>query len=243
METGAITWLGHATFRLETPSGETILVDPWLADNPSCPSAQHEQRGIDAILLTHGHEDHVGGLLATLDLNPQATVVAVLEAAIHLFPQGLSESSTQAMNLGGTVEIGGSSVSMVEAKHTSSLKVGDGIVYAGVPVGYVVALADGRSIYFAGDTALFGDLTLIGELYRPNLAVLPIGGHFTMDGTHAARAARMLGCEYVIPCHYQTFPMLAQDASSLIAGLGGAAKPQILQLVPGVPVELPGRTR
>ena len=239
METARLKWLGHGTFRLTSLEGRSILVDPWLAGNPTCPEGEHVQEGLDAILITHGHDDHVADLLSTAAANPGAKVVAVLEAVWALAELGLPEESAVGMNLGGTVAVGGVSVSMVEAKHTTSLRVGDRIESAGVPVGYVVGLEDGRSVYFAGDTALFGDMTLIGELYRPQLAVLPIGGHFTMDGRHAARAARMLGCGYVVPCHYRTFPLLAQDADALIEGLGGASKPKVLELEPGREIELP----
>ena len=239
MDSARLKWLGHGTFRLTSPEGRSILVDPWLAGNPTCPEGERDQVGLDAILVTHGHDDHVADLVSTAAANPGAKVIAVLEAVWALAELGVPEESQIGMNLGGTVKVGGVSVSMVEAKHTTSLRVGDRIENAGIPVGFVVGLEDGRSIYFAGDTALFGDMTLIGELYRPQLAVLPIGGHFTMDGRHAARAARMLGCAYVVPCHYRTFPLLAQDAQALVDGLGGAAKPRVLELEPGREIELP----
>ena len=239
MDNARLKWLGHGTFRLTSSEGRSILVDPWLTGNPTCPQAEHVQEGLDAILLTHGHDDHVADLIPTAAANPGASVVMVLEAVWALSELGLPETSTVGMNLGGTVDLDGVSVSMVEAKHTTSLRVGDRFANAGIPVGFVVGLEDGRSVYFAGDTALFGDMTLIGELYRPHLAVLPIGGHFTMDGRHAARAARMLGCPYVVPCHYRTFPQLAQDASALTEGLGGAAKPKVLELEPGQEIEIP----
>lgn len=239
MDTARLKWLGHGTFRLTSPEGRSILIDPWLAGNPTCPRDEQVQEGLDAILITHGHDDHVADLVSTAAANPGAQVVAVLEAVWALSGLGLPAETAVGMNLGGTVAVGGVSVSMVEAKHTTSLRVGDRIENAGIPVGYVVGLEDGRSVYFAGDTALFGDMTLIGELYRPQLAVLPIGGHFTMDGRHAARAARMLGCSHVVPCHYRTFPQLAQDATVLTAGLGGAAKPKVLELEPGQEIELP----
>ncbi len=239
MDTARLKWLGHGTFRLTSSEGLSILIDPWLAGNPTCPQDEHVQEGLNAILLTHGHDDHVADLLATAAANPEAPVVAVLEAVWALGELGLPDSAAVGMNLGGTIKVGGVSVSMVEAKHTTSLRVGDRIVNAGIPVGYVVGLEDGRALYFAGDTALFGDMTLIGELYHPHLAVLPIGGHFTMDGRHAARAARMLGCGYVVPCHYRTFPLLAQDVSALRDGLGGASKPKVLELKAGREIEIP----
>ena len=240
MQAGTIKWLGHATFRVESLGGQSILIDPWLRGNPSCPASEESQSDLDIILLTHGHDDHVADLLETAAANPSATVITVLEAANLLVEHGLSADRTLGMNLGGEIAIDGVKVSMVEARHTSSLRLADRAEYAGVPVGYVVALEDERAIYFAGDTSLFGDMTLIGELYQPSIAVLPIGGHFTMGGSHAARAARMVGAQFIIPCHYQTFPMLAQDCSALKAGLGEAPHPTVIAPKSGVEFPIPG---
>lgn len=201
----AITWLGHSTFVLTTPGGKRIVTDPWLAANPRCPPALKHIDAADLILLSHGHFDHAGDI-EPVSRATGAPIVAVFELANWLERKGLK--NVQGMGIGGTVRIAGLEVSMVPAVHTSSVEENGSTVYLGAAAGFVVRMENGQSFYFAGDTALFGDMRLIGEVYAPDIAFLPIGDHFTMGPDAAARACRMLGVRQVVPMHYGTFPVL-----------------------------------
>jgi L-ascorbate metabolism protein UlaG (beta-lactamase superfamily) len=203
----AVTWLGHAAFRVDTPGGKRIYVDPWL-ENPKCPESERQPERVDLIALTHGHDDHVG---QTIDLAQRfdCPVIALIELRDWLTTQGLAEDDSLAPNKGGTVERDGIKVTLTDAKHSSSMFVNGSLVYLGEPAGLVLEVENGTKIYFAGDTCVFGDMALIARLYRPDVAVLPIGGHFTMDPRAAAVAVELLGVERAIPCHYGTFPLLA----------------------------------
>ncbi len=202
-----VTWLGHAAFRIDTPGGKRIYVDPWLG-NPKCPESEREPERVDLIALTHGHEDHVG---QTIDLAQRfgCPVVALVELRGWLTTQGLPEDPTEAPNKGGTVEKQGIKITLTDAKHSSSAFVNGTFVYLGEPAGLVIEVENGTKLYFAGDTCVFGDMALIGRIYEPDIAVLPIGGHFTMDPREAAVALELLGVGRCIPCHYGTFPLLA----------------------------------
>ncbi len=210
MANAVLTWLGHASFRLDTPGGKRVYVDPWLG-NPKCPEAEKEPERIDVIALTHGHSDHVG---ETVELAKRfgCPAIALLELRGWLAQQGLPEDMSEAPNKGGTVERAGVKFTLVNAFHSSSSNDGD---YLGEAAGIVVTLEDGRAIYFAGDTCVFGDMQLIGRIYSPELAVLPIGDHFTMGPREAAVALELLGVERCIPCHYGTFPLLTGTPEEL----------------------------
>jgi L-ascorbate metabolism protein UlaG (beta-lactamase superfamily) len=201
---GELTWLGHASFRLDTPGGKRVYVDPWLS-NPKCPESEKDPERVDLIALTHGHSDHVG---ETVELWQQfkPPVVAVVELRSWLAQQGVEENIAHGPNKGGTVDVDGVKITFTDAKHSSS---SDDLTYLGEPAGLVFTLEDGYVIYFAGDTNAFGDMQLIGRLYEPDLAVLPIGDHFTMGPREAALAIELLGVKKVVPCHYGTFPLLA----------------------------------
>ncbi|HXW04591.1 MAG TPA: metal-dependent hydrolase [Vicinamibacterales bacterium] len=200
----SITWLGHASFVITTPGGKAIATDPWLEGNPSCPPGTRIDKA-DVILLSHGHSDHSGDVVAT-GRATGAPVVAVFELGMWLRKKGLQNVID--MGVGGTVEVAGLHVTMTPAVHTSSV-IEDGTpVYLGAPAGFVVRLENGQKFYFAGDTALFGDMRLIGEVHAPDIAFLPIGDHYTMGPEDAARAARLLGVRQVVPMHYGTFPLL-----------------------------------
>jgi L-ascorbate metabolism protein UlaG (beta-lactamase superfamily) len=201
----AITWLGHATFVITTPGGKRIVTDPWLEGNPMCPPDRKRIDAADLILLSHGHSDHSGDIVS-VSRTTNAPILAVYELALWLERKGLH--NVQGMGIGGTISIAGLQVSMVPAVHTSSIVEGDTTVYLGAATGFVVRLENDQSIYFAGDTALFGDMLLIREMYAPDIAFLPIGDHFTMGPESAARACRMLGVRQVVPMHYGTFPVL-----------------------------------
>ena len=229
----SITWLGHATFLLRTPGGKRVLFDPWLAGNPSCPDALKKPPKVDLILASHGHGDHIGDLVAAAR-ESVAPVVASYEMCEWLSRKGIRNVAP--MNKGGTQTVAGLRVTMTDARHSSGFVEDDGrIVYMGEAAGYVVRLEDGRALYFAGDTSLFGDMRLIGEMYAPEIAFLPIGDRFTMDPEAAASACRMLGVRQVVPMHWGTFPLLTGTPAALRAALDPHI--DMLELKPGQTAE------
>jgi L-ascorbate metabolism protein UlaG (beta-lactamase superfamily) len=223
----AITWLGHSSFVVRTPGGRIILFDPWYTGNPSFPEGARPTHA-DLILVSHGHSDHISDA-AAIAKSTGATVVGIWEVTSWLGTKGVQ--NLEPMNKGGTISVKGLQITMTEAIHSSSVDDG-GIVYLGEPAGYVVKLENGQSIYFAGDTALFGDMKLVGELYKPDIAFLPIGDRFTMGPDTAAIAARWLGVKQVVPMHWGTFPLLTGTPAALKAHLAGTAI-QVLELKPG----------
>jgi len=226
---GTLTWLGHAAFRVDTPGGKRVYVDPFLSGNPKCPESEKEPERVDIIALTHGHGDHVGD---TLDLvkKHSCTIVAPVELAWWL--QGQEIENVHDPNKGGTVAVDGLKFTMTNAFHSSSNTEG---TYMGEPCGIVLTLEDGTKVYFAGDTCVFGDMQLIGRIYSPDVAVLPIGGHYTMDPNEAAVALELLGTKRCVPCHWGTFPLLAgtpQELKQL------APDVDVAEIEPGGSVEL-----
>jgi len=207
------TYLGHATIRCDLPGGEVLLIDPWVNHNPSCPDGLKDLGSLDAMLITHAHFDHMGDAVEIAERYEPQKVVASFEICQYLEGKGVRNCS--AMNLGGTQEVLGLQVSMVRADHSSGLIENGEILDGGVASGYVVRLPGGYTFYHAGDTALFSDMQLIAELYRPELAFLPIGDLFTMDPQQAARACRYLGVRRVIPIHWGTFPLLTGTPAQL----------------------------
>ncbi len=227
-----LTWLGHAAFRFRTADGTVTFVDPWLSGNPACPEAEHEPERVDAIYLTHGHFDHVGDTVA-LAKRHAPRLFAIHEISVWLEGQGLE--NVTGLNMGGTVAgPGGVSATFVPAVHSSGISGEAGIVDGGDPGGWVLAFDGGPTIYHAGDTMVFGDMALIGELWQPDIALLPIGGHYTMDPRQAAKAAKLLGVSTVVPMHYGTFPILAGTPEELRDAAGGAF--EVVVLTAGEPV-------
>lgn len=209
-----ITWLGHATVLVETPGGSTLLIDPFIAHNPKYPKGFELPAKIDYVLLTHGHGDHTSDA-APVAKKHGATVVAIYELADYIAKQGVEK--TIGMNIGGTVELGDVAATLVEAKHSAGAEDANGTHYVGVAGGFVLTLKDGPVLYHAGDTAVFGDMRLIAELYKPEIAMLPIGGHFTMGPREAALAVKFLGAKTILPLHFGTFPPLTGTPAQLAA--------------------------
>jgi L-ascorbate metabolism protein UlaG (beta-lactamase superfamily) len=231
MANGSLTWLGHAAFRLDTPGGKRIYVDPWLS-SPTCPDSEKSPERVDLIALTHGHSDHVGD---TVELwkRFKPPVVAPIELRGWLVSQGVDENPAHGPNKGGTVRVDGIAVTLTDANHSSTGPNGE---YLGEPAGLVIEVEDGKRVYFAGDTNVFASMELIGRIYGPNLAVLPIGDHYTMGPREAAVALELLGVERCVPCHYGTFPILVGTPDEL-RDLAPAGV-EILAPEPGGTVEL-----
>ncbi len=228
-----VTYVGHSTVLLTTELGKRVVFDPWFAGNPRCPATLEDPGKVDFILLTHGHNDHTASAVQ-LAKKYGAMLFATYELAMLMVREGVNEKQVQPMNKGGTVTISGSSalrLSLTNAFHSSSYDASDGkTYYAGEPCGIVLGLESGRTVYHAGDTALFRDMELIGELYHPELALLPIGDRFTMGPEQAAVAARFIKPRVVIPIHHGTFDLLTGTPSEFTSRLQGSEiRPVVLE--------------
>jgi L-ascorbate metabolism protein UlaG (beta-lactamase superfamily) len=231
-ERPTFTYLGHSTVRCDLPDGGVMLIDPFVRSNPRCPENLHDFERLDAILITHGHGDHMADAVALAKQHKPKKVVATYEICGWLAGQGVENCC--GMNLGGSQDVLGTKVTQVIAHHTSSIETASGMIYGGVATGFVVALPGGFTFYHAGDTALFSDMQLIAELYRPRLAFLPIGDLYTMDPRQAALACKFLEVREVIPIHWGTFPVLTGKPEHLrreLASLG--VNCEVVALEPG----------
>jgi L-ascorbate metabolism protein UlaG (beta-lactamase superfamily) len=227
-----LTWLGHASFRLESDNGKRIYVDPWLTGNPKAPEGELKPDRVDIIAVTHGHSDHVGDTVELSKSFPDAAIVCQVELKGWLGGKGANVGQLPGLNKGGSQEIDGIRFSLVNAFHSSSSNDGE---YLGEACGIVVRLENGTVVYFAGDTCVFGDMQLIRRIHQPDFAVLPVGDYFTMGPTEAAVALELLGNPACIPCHWGTFPLLSGTPELL---LKEAPQADIRHLQPGDTIEL-----
>ncbi|RKH70207.1 metal-dependent hydrolase [Corallococcus aberystwythensis] len=226
-----VTWWGHAAFVVKTPGGAVIAIDPWLT-NPKAPQGATWPEAVDAILVSHGHFDHVGETKA-LAQKTSAKVYGSFELVNLL---GLPEAQGMGANAGGTFTVKDATIHLVEAVHSSSYQADPKAPsqYAGAPLGFVIQIANGPTLYHSGDTGAFGSMALIAEQFKPTVALLPIGGHFTMDPAQAAVAAKLLKVKSVVPMHYGTFPALAGTPDALTTELKKTrATTKVLALEPG----------
>ncbi|HKE09792.1 MAG TPA: metal-dependent hydrolase [Candidatus Acidoferrum sp.] len=226
-----ITYFGHSTFGLTTRNGQFALIDPWVTTNPRCPENLKKLARLDAIFLTHGHTDHMGDMLA-LAGQFKPIVVATFETYLWLESKQTGAQCLPA-NKGGSQKVGDFEIAMTNAFHSNSIEDNGQRIYGGEAGGYVVKLPGGPTIYHAGDTCVFGDMKLIRELYKPDLACLPIGDIFTMGPKEAAHAIRLLGLKHVIPMHYATFPMLTGTPEALRKEAKGVRGLKVHALKPG----------
>ena len=225
----SFTWLGHSTFVFTSPGGKRILLEPWVASNPACPDSHKKAGHLDLILITHGHSDHAGDAVSIARATG-AHVIANYEVCLWLEAKGIQ--NTAPMGQGGTQLIGELAITMVNAVHGSSVVEDGRVIGLGQAAGFIIRFEDGVTVYFAGDTDVFGDMRLIAELYRPSIAFLPIGDRFTMGPLAAARAVELLAVRQVVPMHYGTFPFL----TGTVAEFRKLVEPkgvQVLELQPG----------
>ena len=227
----SITWLGHSTFLLQFPNGKRVVTDPWLG-NPNCPpqfAKPESLKPVDLILVSHGHSDHTGDVVG-LARATNAPVVCLFELGGYFVEKGLKD--VRDMGIGGTQTVGDFTITMTNAVHSGSIVDAGRILYLGGAAGFVVRVMGAPTIYFAGDTALFGDMKIIGEIYKPQIAFLPIGDHYTMGPDTAALAAEWLGVRQVVPMHWGTFPLLTGTPAMLREKLAGK-QIEVLELAPG----------
>ncbi len=212
-----ISWLGHGSFHIVTPEGRRLLIDAWVDTNPACPDEwkAKARESLDVIFLTHGHFDHVNDL-ATLAADTQAQIVCQFDLGPWLQSKGIAEDRIIGFNKGGTIEVVGVQATMTDARHSSTLYENGQIIPMGDPAGYVLRFSNGFTIYHTGDTSATYDMLIIGDLYQPDLTILPIGDYFTMDPRQAAYALKLIRSRYAIPEHFGTFPILRGTPEQLV---------------------------
>ncbi len=225
----SITWIGHGTVLYRSSKGKTVLADAWVDGNPAAPPAAKALPKIDLVLITHGHSDHVGDLVEIAKKH-SPDVVCIHEIAQFFGKKGVEK--LHGMNKGGTQVLQGIRVTMTHAIHSSTIADGDRLVPAGEAAGYVIEFENGTRVYHAGDTGVFSGMKLIGEIYRPTIAALPIGDLYTMSPLEASFAAKMLGVKAVVPIHHSTFPALTGTPEALRKLLEGSGI-EVLALKPG----------
>lgn len=227
----SFTWVGHGTWKARSAKGKEVLIDPWVMGNPVAPETLKNVDRCDLMLITHGHFDHIHDALE-IARRTKPTIVCNHEIGTWLGSKGVDGEKIVATNKGGAVEIDGITVLLVRAEHTCGITDDDGsIVYGGEACGFVITFENGFSVYFAGDTDVFGDMALIAELSSFDVAFLPIGGFYTMGPDRAAKAAQLLGVKTVVPMHFGTFPILSGNPGQLQELVGN--KVRVLDIKPG----------
>jgi L-ascorbate metabolism protein UlaG (beta-lactamase superfamily) len=224
------TWLGHGTWRARSAKWKEILIDPWVMNNPVTPDALKKVEKCDLMLITHGHFDHVYDALEIAKAH-KPKIVTNFEIGHWLESKGVDAATITGANTGGTVEVDGIKVTLVHAEHSCGISEGADIIYGGNAHGLVIEFENGFTVYFAGDTDVFGDMALIGELNRLDAAFLPIGDLFTMGPKRAAKAVSLLGVKTVVPMHFGTFPPLVGRPSALQELVGSGIT--VLDIKPG----------
>lgn len=226
-----ITYFGHSTFKIKSPEGKIVFIDPWIIENPSCPEHLHDVDGVNIIAVTHGHFDHIGDVRPLAD-KFKPSIVANWEICDWLGSKGVENCCP--MNKGGNQSIDGIKFTMTHAQHSSGIKDDDGsTIYGGEPGGFIIQFENGFRIYHAGDTNIFSDMKLIAEIYKPELIMIPIGDLFTMSPLEASYACRFINPKYVIPMHYSTFPPLIGTPEQLRELTRDIDEMEILALSPG----------
>jgi len=226
----SFTWVGHGTWKVRSARGKDILIDPWVMNNPVAPEKLKTVERCDLMLITHGHFDHVHDALEIARATTPK-IVTIHEIGAWLTSKGVSAGSITAGNQGGTIDVDGVKVTLVHAEHSCGISDGDQIIYGGTACGLVIEFENGFTIYFAGDTDVFGDMALIAELSKFDVAFLPIGGFYTMGPERAAKAVSLLGVKTVVPMHFGTFPILAGKPSQLQDLVGSGV--EVLDIKPG----------
>ena len=226
----SFTWVGHGTWKVRSAKWKEVLIDPWVMNNPAAPAALKKVERCDIMLVSHGHGDHIGDAVEIAKAT-KPKIVTIVELGVWLGSKGIPQDSIIAANKGGTIEVEGIKVTLVHAEHSCGIQDGDQMIYGGEPVGFVVEFENGYTAYFACDTDVFGDMALIGELHKPDVAVLPIGGFYTMDPQRAAKAVSLLGVKTVVPMHFGTFPILAGRPDQLQELVGNSVN--VLDIKPG----------
>jgi len=222
-----LTWLGHSAFRVETPEGKRLYVDPWIAGNPMCPESEKKVQRADVLICTHGHFDHIADAVDVAKKH-DSVAVGIFELCLWLEKKGVKQ--TAPMNKGGTQTVADVKITMVHAVHSCGIQDGDQIVYGGEACGYVLEFTNGVKLYHAGDTCVFSDMAIIRDLYAPKICMLPVGDRFVMSPREAAYACKLLQPETVIPMHFGTFPVLTGRPSELQALVPGV---KVVELKPG----------
>ena len=229
----SFTWIGHGTWKVRSAKGKVVYIDPWVMNNPVAPDALKKVDACDLMLITHGHFDHVHDALEIAKAT-KPKIVTNYEIGAWLGSKGIAGDTITGANLGGTVDVDGIKVTLVHAEHSCGISDGDKIIYGGQALGFVIEFENGFTIYFAGDTDVFGDMALIAELSQFDVAFLPIGDLFTMGPHRAAKAVELLGVKTVVPMHFGTFPPLIGRPKTLQELVDPGVK--VLDINPGATV-------